>query len=158
MVPWAHLLCLYLRFGADVFVTMWFPDQRGRSRHGGRPAFQCPSLDAVGLKMGAGEGEGPGGAAAARLRCSSRAQATGRKVLVKLMHVKPVHGADDVGTELRNVHMAEVNVLAIRRGRRAAAAIWVVLAIVFVCHMNFSVRGRGRCWRSVRMAWTKKSQ
>lgn len=123
VVPRAQLLRLHLRFGADVFVTTWFPARRGRSRPGGSPAFWRPSRDAVGLKVGFGEGEGSRGAAAAWLRCSGRAQAAGREVLVELAHVKPVHGADDVCAELRDVHMAEVDVLAVRRGRRAVAAV-----------------------------------
>lgn len=133
VVPRAQLLRLHLSFGADVFVTTRFPARRGRSRPGGSPAiFWRPSRDVVGLKVGFGEGEGSGGAAAAWLRCSGRAQAAGREVLVKLAHVEPVHGADDVCAELRDVHMAEVDVLAVRRGRRAAAAVWVPLAVVFV--------------------------
>lgn len=145
----AQLLRLHLRFGAHVFMTTRFPARRRRSRPGGSPAFRRPSRDAVGLKVGAGKGEGTGGAAAAWLRCSGRAQAAGREVLVKLAHVEPVHGADDIGAELRDVHMAEVDVLAVGRGHGA---------VVFVGHMNFSFRSRGRRWRSVRMAWTEKSQ
>lgn len=34
-----------------------------------------------------------------------------REVLVKLMHIKGLHVADDISAELRDVNVAEVNVL-----------------------------------------------
>lgn len=80
--------------------------------------------------------------------------AAGRKVLVELVHVECVHGADDVRAELGDVHVAEVDVLTAGGRHGAVAAICRPVAVVFVCHVDFSFRGGGRCWRSVRVTWT----
>lgn len=74
-----------------------------------------------------------------------------RKVLVKLVHVEGLHVADDVGAELRDVHVAEVDVLPATAGFQQAAALMfqVLLGAVMVVQVRLR-SGRGRRW-SVRL-------
>ena len=69
------------------------------------------------------------------------------------MDVESVDGVDDVGAELGDVHVAEVNVLT-----APAAALCRPMALMFVPCVQVSLRGSGRRWRSVRLTWTATSR
>lgn len=57
-----------------------------------------------------------------------------REVLVKLMDVERLHIADDISAELRNVYVAEVDVLSAAVNKTAAFVFQILLhAMVQVC-------------------------
>lgn len=53
-----------------------------------------------------------------------------RQVLVKLVHVEGLHVVDDLAAQLRDVHVAEVNVLAAALHEAAALVLQLLLAAV----------------------------
>lgn len=87
---------------------------------------------------------------------NSGAMAVGREVLVELVDVKSVDGADDVGAELWDVHVTEVNVLTGGGRNRAGDAVQGPMAVVFVPHVKVGFRCSWRCWRSMRLTWKPK--
>lgn len=107
----AQLLSFNLKFGG-----------RRRRRDGGGSS----ALGRPGVRVD----EGSGGVAVAAVRA---VHAAGREVLVELVHVEPVDGA-----ELGDVHVAEVDVLAARRRRSG---------------VELGFRGRGGRRGSMRMTW-----
>lgn len=64
-----------------------------------------------------------------------------REVLVELMHIEGLHVADDIGAELRDVHVAEVDVLPAAVDEATGFVFQILLdAMVQVCF-----RSGGRC-------------
>lgn len=81
-----------------------------------------------------------------------------RQVLVELVNVEGVDGADDVSAELRDVDVTEVDVLTVgRRSSAGAHCVHRLTALVFGSHVQVCLRGGGRCWRPVRLTWNAKS-
>ena len=57
-----------------------------------------------------------------------------REVLVELVHVEGLHVADDISAELRDVDVAEVNVLPAAVNKTAALVLQILLhPVVQVC-------------------------
>lgn len=57
-----------------------------------------------------------------------------REVLVKLMHIEGLHVADDISAELRDVNVAEVNVLPVAVNEATAFVFQILLyPVVQVC-------------------------
>lgn len=128
----AHLLRLNLRFVVHGVILVHAPTRRG-----GRHPTRAPTFGGPGVGVDAGEDEGPGGVAVSvsglRRGQQGGAVAVGRQILVELVDVEPVDGADDVGAQLRDVHVAEVDVLtAAGRSRTRGAALQRPQALVFV--------------------------
>lgn len=64
------------------------------------------------------------------------------EVLVKLVHVEGLHVADDISAELRDVYVAEVNVLPVAVNKTTAFMFQILLhPVVQVC---FGSSGRCR--------------
>lgn len=75
-----------------------------------------------------------------------------REVLVKLMHVEGLHVADDISAELRDVYVAEVDVLSAAVNKTTAFMLKILLhPVVQVC---FGSSGWGR--RTVGLPWKEK--
>lgn len=70
-----------------------------------------------------------------------------RKVLVELVHVEGLHVADDIGAELRDVDVAEVDVLPAAVDEAAAFMFQILLhPVVQVC-----LGSSWRCRRTMRL-------
>lgn len=68
-----------------------------------------------------------------------------REVLVKLVYVKGLHIADDIGAELRNIYVAEVNVLPAAVNEATAFVFQILLRpVVQICFGS-----SGRCGGTV---------
>lgn len=77
-----------------------------------------------------------------------------REVLVELVNIKGLHVADDIGAQLVDVHITEVNVLPAAVGKAAPFVLQILLnSVVEVCF-----RGGGWCRWSMRLPWKEKSQ
>lgn len=65
-----------------------------------------------------------------------------REVLVKLVHIEGLHVADDISAELRDVYVAEVDVLPVAVNKTTAFMFQIRLhPVVQVCFGS-----SGRCW------------
>lgn len=76
-----------------------------------------------------------------------------REVLVELVHVKGLHVADDVGAELGDVHVTEVDVLPAAVDEAATFVFQILLHAV----VKVRFRGRGRCGGAVGLPCHKKT-
>lgn len=65
-----------------------------------------------------------------------------REVLVKLMHIEGLHVADDISAELRDVNVAEINVLPAAVDEATAFVFQILLHPVV--QVSFGSRGRRR--------------
>lgn len=147
----AHLLSFNLTFLTSVLVEPTAVATGWR-----RSALGRPSRGAVAVRVDAGQQRGGPGEVAVGLAAVWRGQkngavAVGGQVLVELVDVESANGGDDVGAELGDVQVAEVNVLPPNGGGGAGAAV-----PVFVPHVRVRFRGCGWRWRSVRLTWKPK--
>lgn len=74
-----------------------------------------------------------------------------REVLVELVDVESVDGPDDVGAEVRDVYVAEVNVLA--AGRGGGASVGRPVELVLGSRGNVGLWCSRRRWRPLRLTW-----
>ena len=76
-----------------------------------------------------------------------------REVLVELVHIEGLHVADDVGAELGDVHVTEVDVLPVAVDQTTAFVFRILLRSV----MKVGFRGRGRCGGAVGLPCNKNT-
>lgn len=76
-----------------------------------------------------------------------------REVLVELVHVEGLHVADDVGAELGDVHVTEIDVLPAAVDQTAAFVFQILLRSM----MKVRFRGRGRCGGPVGLPCNKNT-
>lgn len=100
--------------------------------------------------MEAGQEEGAVSVGGAICR-GEESGAVGREVLVELVDVEGLDGADDVGAELGDVHDTEVDVLTAPCG--GGRGVCGTLTLVFVPHVEVCFWSSWRRWRSVRLTW-----
>lgn len=82
------------------------------------------------------------------------------QVLVELVHIESLHGADNIRAEFRDVHFAEVYVLTTdnRSHTRTSSAVLGPVALVFDPEVQLSFGGGGRCWWAMRLPWRSTDQ
>lgn len=102
MVFWAHLLSFNQRFLGGMFMEpMCVTSGRAKRDSSQSSTFGSPTGNAVGMRVDAGKDDGCRGVVmSVGGICWGRNSRTRRKVLVKLVDVKSINGADDVSAEL----------------------------------------------------------
>lgn len=148
VVPGTQLLRFDLRSVVNAIAVTRRRGGRGERRLRSRPFWPPRQGIAVGVAVGGTEGPRGGvGSVPMVRRRRGGAVPVEWQVLVELVDVKGIHVADDIGAQLRDVQVAEVDVLP--------SPIQVAPALMFQPKIQLCLGGGGGCGGTMWMAFRK---